>query len=185
MKGLVLFRSHYGNTKQVADSVARQITSLGHEAIVQDLRQKFPDLQGLDFVLIGAPTRMARVTGKALRVLKWLRKKGFREKPIAVFDTYGPVPTKPEEMEKSRKWLYPGAAGIMQKVAKDQGLNVYPETLRCEVQGLKGPLADHQLEKQPYLHSNSYRRSVRSLKRERRLGHYGKRGPHKRAFCVP
>jgi hypothetical protein len=148
MKGLVLFRSHYGNTKQVAESIAQQMTALGQEAIVQDLRQKLPDLQGLDFVMIGAPTRFARVTGKALRVLKQLRKKGFTEKPVAIFDTYGPVPTDPKELEKGRKWLYPGAAGIMQKVAKEQGLNVYPETLRCEVQGgLKGPLADHQLEK--------------------------------------
>jgi hypothetical protein len=33
-------------------------------------------------------------------------------------------------------------------VAKEQGLNVYPETLRCEVQaGMKGPLAEGQLEK--------------------------------------
>ncbi len=55
MKGLVLFRSHYGNTKQVADSIARQITALGHEAIVQDVRQKLPDLQDLDFVMIGSP----------------------------------------------------------------------------------------------------------------------------------
>lgn len=148
MKGLILFRSHYGNTKQVAESIAQQITELGHQAVVQDLHQKLPDLQGFDFIMIGSPTRFARADGKALGVLKQLRKKGFAEKPVAIFDTYGPVPTDPKELEKSRKWLYPGAAGIMQKVAKEQGLNVYPETLRCEVLGgLKGPLAEHQLEK--------------------------------------
>ena len=44
--------------------------------------------------------------------------------------------------------LYPQIPKNLKKVAKEQGLNVYPETLRCEVQGgLKGPLADHQLEK--------------------------------------
>jgi flavodoxin len=148
MKGIVLFRSHYGNTKQVADSIAQQIITLGHEAIVQDVRQKLPDLQGLDFVMIGSPTRFARADGKALKVLKELKKKGFVEKPVAVFDTYGPVPTDPKELEKSRKWLYPGAAGIMQRAAKEQGLNVYPEILRCEVLGgLKGPLAEQQLKK--------------------------------------
>lgn len=147
MKALVLFRSYYGNTKLVADAIAQQITSLGHEAVVQDLRQRLPDMEAFDFILIGAPTRMARVTGKALSVLKQLRKKGFTKKPVAIFDTCGPVPEKPEELEKGRKWMYPGAAGIMQKVAKDQGLNVYTETLRCEVQAFKGPLADNQLEK--------------------------------------
>ena len=147
MKALVLFRSYHGNTKQVAEVIARQINAQGHKSIVQDLRQKLPDLLSFDFMLIGAPTRMARVNRKAVSVLKQLRKKGFVEKPIAVFDTYGPIPTKPEEMEKSQKWLYPGAAGILQKVAKDQGLNVCLKTLRCEVKGLKGPLADNEQEK--------------------------------------
>jgi flavodoxin len=148
MKGLILYRSHYGNTKQVAESIAQQIAALGHEAIVQDVRQKLPDLQAFDFIMIGSPTRFARADGKALSILKQLRKKGFAEKPVAVFDTYGPIPTDPEELEKGKKWLYPGAAGIMQRVAKEHDLKVYPETLRGEVQGgLKGPLADHQLEK--------------------------------------
>jgi len=148
MKGLILFRSHYGNTKRVAEGIAEQITSMGHEAVVQDVRQKLPDLQGFDFVMVGSPTRFARADGKASGALKQLRKKGFTGKPVAVFDTYGPVPTDPKELEKSRKWLYPGAAGKMQKLAEEQGLNVYPETLRCEVQGnMKGPLAEHQLEK--------------------------------------
>jgi flavodoxin len=147
MKALVLFRSHYGNTKQVAEAIAGQISALGHESIVQDLRRKLPALEGFDFIFIGAPTRMAKVSRKALRVLKRLRKRGYTTKPIAIFDTYGPVPTKPEELEKGRKWLYPGAAGIMQSTAKTLGLNVYPNALRCEVKGMKGPLADRELDK--------------------------------------
>jgi len=97
--------------------------------------------------MIGSPTRFARADRKALSVLKQLRKIGFTKKPIAIFDTYGPVPAEPKELEKSGKWLYPGAAGKMLKAAQEQGLNVYPETLRCEVLGgMKGPLAEHQLE---------------------------------------
>ena len=148
MKGLVLFRSHYGNTKQVADSIAQQITAMGSQAVVQDLRQKLADLEGFDFFMVGSPTRFARADGKALKALKQLRKKGLTEKPVAVFDTFGPIPTDPGELEKNKKWLYPGAAGRMHKLAGEQGLNIYPETLRCEVLGgMKGPLADHQLEK--------------------------------------
>ena len=147
MKALVLFRSYHGNTKQIAEVIAKELGTQGIVTIVQDLRRKLPDLSNFDFVWIGSPTRMARVNRKALRVLKRIRKKGFTEKPVAIFDTYGPVPTKPEEMEKTKKWLYPGAAGILQKVAKAQGLNVYAKTLRCEVQGMKGPLADNELEK--------------------------------------
>jgi flavorubredoxin len=148
MKGLVLYRSHFGNTKLVAESISQQITALDHEAVVQDVRQKLPDLQDIDFIMVGSPTRIARPDGKALKMLKELKKKGFTEKPVVIFDTYGPEPKDPVELEKSKKWLYPGAAGIMHNVAEEQGLNVYKDTLRCEVQaGMKGPLAEHQLEK--------------------------------------
>jgi len=147
MKALILFRSHYGNTEQVAEAIARQFRSQGHEAVIQDLRRKLPDTNGFDIILIGAPTRMAKVGRKALRVLKRLRKAGFTDKPIAVFDTYGPEPKTPEEMEKGKKWLIPGAAGILQQTAKDLGLRVYEKTLRCEVQAMKGPLAADALDK--------------------------------------
>jgi hypothetical protein len=147
MKALILFRSYYGNTKRVAEAMAQQLETLGHESTVQDVRQKLPDLQGIDLLFIGAPTRMARVTRKALSVLKQLKKKGFSAKPIAIFDTYGPVPTDPGELAQTKRWIIPGAAGIMQKTAKDQGLNVYSEVLRCEVKAAKGPLADDAIEK--------------------------------------
>ena len=111
MKALVLYRSFHGNTKAVADAIAGELVSLGHEAVVQDLRRRLPDLGSFDCALVGAPTRMARVTGKALRVLKRIAKQGFGEKPVAIFDTYGPVPATPEELEKGRKWIIPGAAG--------------------------------------------------------------------------
>jgi hypothetical protein len=147
MKALVLFRSFYGNTQRVAETIAQQVRTLGHESEVQDVRQKLPDLHGIDLVFVGAPTRMARANRKALGVLKQLKKKGFADKPIAIFDTYGPVPTDPAELAKTERWITPGAAGIMQKVAKERGLNVFPETLRCEVKAMKGPLADNAIEK--------------------------------------
>jgi flavodoxin len=147
MKALILFRSHYSNTKQVADVLAKELAAAGIESVAADLRRKLPDLDEFDAILLGAPTRMARVTRRALSVLKRLSKKGWGKKPVAVFDTYGPEPATPEEMEKGRKWIIPGAAGLMHQRAKDLGLNTYEKTLRCEVQGMKGPLKDGQLEK--------------------------------------
>jgi flavodoxin len=147
MKVLVLYRSYYGNTKLVAEALAREIVALGHETVVQDIRQKLPDLSAFSCALVGAPTRMARVNGRALRVLKKLGKRGFADKPVAIFDIYGPVPTTEAEREKGRKWITPGAAGVMEKTAKEQGLRVFEKTLRCEVVGMKGPLAEHELEK--------------------------------------
>ena len=147
MKALILYRSHYGNTKQVAEILAKELGKQGIESAVLDIRQKPGKFEEYDVVLIGAPTRMGRVTHRALSVLKRLAKKGWGRKPVAVFDTMAIVPTNPEELEKSRKWLFPGAAGRMQERAKALGLNVYEKTLRAEVKDSKGPLTDGQAEK--------------------------------------
>lgn len=147
MKALILYRSFYGNTKQVAEAIAAELRATGHEAAVRDVRDRLPALGETDLVFIGAPTRMARPGRRALRAVKGLRRGGLgADKTVALFDTYGPLPTTPEELEKSRKWLYPGAAGVLQKAAQKLGLKVHPETLRCEVKEMKGPLADKALE---------------------------------------
>jgi len=147
MKALIIYRSHYGNTKQVAEEIARQIEASGHEATVHCVRRRVPRPAAFDLVLVGSPTRMARASWRMMRALRRLRWRKIGQKPLAVFDTYGPVPTDPEELKKSEKWLYPGAAGRLQARAKELGLNVYPDVLRCEVQGAKGPLKGGELEK--------------------------------------
>ncbi len=147
MRALILYRSYYGNTRQVAEEIERSLRGLGHQAAVQDLRSRLPELAGIDCVFVGAPTRMARVTGRARAALRTLKARGLGRKPLAVFDTYGPVPKTPEEMAKAERWLNPGAAGILAATASQLGLNVQARTLRCEVQGLKGPLAEGELGK--------------------------------------
>ena len=142
MKALVLYRSFYGNTKQVAETIAREIGRIGHKATAQDVREKLPDLSGYGLIVVGSPTRIKRANGGARRALKRLRRRGFGDGLVAVFDTFGPVSNDPEELEKGRQWLYPGAVGALAEVAKDQGLRLHTESLRCEVVGIKGPLAD-------------------------------------------
>jgi flavodoxin len=146
MKALILFRSYYGNTRQVAEEMAGKIRSMGHDADVRDVRARLPDLHDVDVVMAGAPTRMGRVAGSARKVMKKLKKKGFVKKLVAVFDTCGIIPKTPED-RKLMRFFEPGAAGILQKTAREQGLNLYPETLRCEVSGMRGPLTPDSLMK--------------------------------------
>jgi len=147
MKALVLYRSYHGNTKLVAEAIAKEIRALGHETVIQDLRRRLPDPSGYSCAIVGAPTRMARVTWRARRVLRKLGRRGFAGKPVAIFDTFGPVPTDPQGLEKARNWITPGAAGIMEKIAKESGLSVHEKALRCEVAGMNGPLKELELEK--------------------------------------
>ena len=142
MKALILYRSYYGNTRQAAEAMAEQVRSMGHEAEARDLRQRLPDLTATDAVIVGAPTRMGKVSGRARKTLSRLKKKSIGKGLVAVFDTCGILPKTPEEIEKFRQFFEPGAAGILMARARELGLNVYPETVRCEVAGMKGPLAE-------------------------------------------
>jgi hypothetical protein len=144
---LVMYRSFYGNTKRVAETIAARLEELGWHSEVRDVRQGVPDLAATNLVFIGAPTRMKRVGWRPLGVIREIARKGFKGKTLAIFDTCGVIPTTPEELAASAEWLIPGAAGIMHKAAVDRGLDVYAETLRCEVHGMKGPLAENALEK--------------------------------------
>lgn len=147
MKALILYRTFYGNTRQVAEEIGRRLEAAGHQAEACDLRQRIPKLSVFDLVLIGAPTRMGRAGWRAMFALRRLRRMGIGSKPLAVFDTYGPVPAEPEKLQESRKWLYPGAAGRLAARAGKLGLNVHAQVLRCEVKEAKGPLKDGEPEK--------------------------------------
>ena len=147
MKALVLYRSFYGNTKQVAEAIGERLRAKGMEAVVQDVRQKLPDPASIDLVFNGAPTRIKRANRRSVGILRKLKARGIGGKPIAIFDTCAVLPEDPEERKKSEPWVVPGAAGIMHRVATDLGLNVYRETLRCEVKELKGPLVDDALDR--------------------------------------
>jgi flavodoxin len=147
MNGLILYRSHYGNTKTVADALAADMMKLGHRAEVRDLRLSLPDLKDINWALIGTPTRMGRATWKARWALRRLRWKGFGNRPIGIFDTYGPVPDDPQKYKEDEKWFLPGAAGMLRARAQRLGLNVFPDTLRCRVRESKGPLKEGEPER--------------------------------------
>jgi flavodoxin len=142
VKALVLYRSFNGNTRQLAAAIGRRLGTLGYEAAIQDVRARLPDLGQVDIVLNGAPTRMARVNRRSVSILRKLKAKGLANKPVAIFDTCALFPNDPAEREKAKSWIEPGAAGIMQTAARELGLNVYKDTLRCPVRAIRGPLVD-------------------------------------------
>jgi len=142
MRALILYRSYHGTTKQAADAMAGRLRGLGHEVETRDLRGPLPDISPVDIFLVGAPTRFGRVTWRARAALRRLRRRGIGARPLAVFDTYGPLPKTPREQQESRKWFEPGAAGILRAAAQALGLHVHAEVLRLAVGGAYGPLAD-------------------------------------------
>jgi len=146
MKGVVVYSSVYGNTKQVAEAIAGQMRTDGLEVELIGVDDGAPGGVAGDFMFVGSPTRMGRPTKEAKRFLEGLDKEAWKNKPIVVFDTVGPLP---KDEEKRKKWLSrieDSAASRMQKMANERGLTTHPEVLHVAVTGFKGPLASDGLE---------------------------------------
>jgi len=146
MKGIVVFDSVYGNTKQVADAIAEQIRADGHTADTLNLGETESRKVEGDFMFVGSPTRMGRMTKNAKVFVEGLDAEYWKSRPIVAFDTVGPFP---EDAEKRKIWLgrvTKSAATRMQDNARERGLRVHPEALHIAVTGFKGPLASDALD---------------------------------------
>jgi flavodoxin len=147
MKGIVAFDSVFGNTKHVAEAIAEELKENGYEIEFIDLGRKVPWKVEADLVFIGSPTRDSRMTSRAKKFVRRLRKQHWASRPVIVFDTVIRLPENERQRERMAKWTVNGAAPRMKALAEKRGLKVYPEVLRAEVTGLKGPLAPGSLDR--------------------------------------
>jgi len=144
----VAYDTYYGNTKIVAEAILEQIKSDGHEGELRSVREDYPSPPQGDFLFVGSPNRMGRVTGRTKRFVKKLDLEAWRNKPVAVFTTVGLIPKEDatEKQKKSaEKWVL-GAAPRLRDMAKARGLNVVDKVLYVEVKDSKGPLIDTGVE---------------------------------------
>lgn len=146
MKGVIAVDSYFGNTLRIAEAFADQIRSEGHEVQLINLHEKVDIPARGDFMLIGSPTRIKRMTKKAKKFVKKLDISAWKGKPVAAFDTILALPTDPEEREKARKWTEDGAGPKLQRLIMGRGLDAYPVVLRYTVKDSEGPLVDGEIE---------------------------------------
>lgn len=148
MKGLVAYDSYFGNTKRVAEAIAEQIKADGHEAELRSVREKYSSPPQGDFLFVGSPVRIAKVTRRARKFVKKLDAEAWRNKPVAIFVTVlpsSPNETDPKKKAQAEKWvLMPGPK--FRDMARARGLNVVDKVLMAGVKDMKGPLADNAVE---------------------------------------
>jgi menaquinone-dependent protoporphyrinogen IX oxidase len=130
----------------VAEAIADEIRAQGHEVEVYNLGAKVPKLAEGDFVFVGSPTRMGRMTGRTKKFVKRLDRTHFATKTVVPFDTILTLPNDPEKRQKALRWTEHGAAIRIKELAEKRGLKVYEQVLRVNVSGLKGPLVPEALD---------------------------------------
>lgn len=148
MKGVIAFDSFFGNTRSVAEAMKEEIERAGHQVVLLNLRESREVPSEGDFLMVGSPTRFAKMTRGSKRLVKKLDVESWGAKPVAVFDTFAPYQgDDPEKREKSMKWVDPGAAGLLASLAAKRGFRVRTPALRCIVKDMKGPLGEGELDR--------------------------------------
>jgi flavorubredoxin len=132
MNGMVVYDSVYGNTKTVAEVIAKTLASEGHTAEVVHVREAPERIPEAAFLFVGSPTRVGTMTRKTRKLLKAISEEAIRGKPLAAFDTEGEAVIKANGAS---------AAAKIHDLAKSKGAKVHTPVLKVGVSGIKGPLS--------------------------------------------
>ncbi len=147
MKGIIAFDSVNGNTKQVAEAMAEELRTAGLETELVFLKDGASSPTG-DVLFIGSPTRGGKMTKGTARFIESLDVEHWKNKPIFVFDTVGPL-SKDEAKRKSQLEMIgrggKNAAVKMSDLATQRGLRVRSPVMHFAVVGMWGPLAPDAL----------------------------------------
>lgn len=87
MNALVVYYSQYGNTQQVAETVAQVLEGVGAVRTLSADRLQAADLQKVDLVVMGTPTHKMNLPEGVQPVFEALPRHALRGVPIAAFDT--------------------------------------------------------------------------------------------------
>ena len=135
-KVLVVYESKYGNTRLVAETIAKAMGNPADFEMVTGEVGKVArnDMAGYDAILIGTPNHMGGPTREIRKFIDFLGKASLKNKNFAVFDTYiaKDCGKAVEKMEKRLKEKVAGARILL------PGLSVL-------VGGMKGPVSEKEL----------------------------------------
>ncbi len=87
MTALVVYHSQFGNTQQVAESIAQVLQGAGETRTLRAEQLTAGDLQDADLVVMGTPTHKMNLPQAVRPVFEQLPKRSLRGVPIAAFDT--------------------------------------------------------------------------------------------------
>jgi len=141
-KVIVIYDSKFGNTKLVAEIIAKGMSGVkGIDAVFKELTEVDPGkLIDYDAILMGSPNHYGGPTKRVKGFIERLGKLQLKGKPCAVFDTY---------LGKKSSYFFEKAVKKMEKIIKEKApeLKRIAPGLSIKVQGMKGPIADGELPK--------------------------------------
>ncbi len=138
MKGIVVYQSKFGSSRQVAEAIMQGLESGGLEVELVRVDDAGDLDPGIDLLVIGGPTRIGRAYGPVKRLAKRKLKDGWSGKPFATFSTGASIGTEKES---------PQAADVLQDLLKENGLEPLTPPLKAGVDDMHGPLREGEVER--------------------------------------
>jgi len=147
MKALVIYDSVFGNTEQIAQAIG---TAMGPQTETEVLKVpsvKPEHLTGLQFLIVGSPTRAFSPTPAIKTFLKSIPKGNLKGIKVAAFDTRISMSDVNSRILPPLVKIFGYAAKPIAERLKKKGgdLIVVPEGFFVE--GSEGPLKDGELER--------------------------------------
>ena len=147
MKGLVVYESFFGNTAKVAEEIGRTLAEHAEVRALPAGEVESSMLEGIDFLVVGSPTRAFRATDGVLRFLDGLPAGRLDHVKAAAFDTRVDVTLIKSPLVR----LFLGRTGHAAKpIAKRlgrRGAEMVAEPEGFFVTGTEGPLKEGEIER--------------------------------------
>jgi len=139
MKGIVIYDTSHGNTKEIAETIAGTLKESGIEVdtfYVKDVKKL--SAKDYDFLVLGSPTKFGTMSFTVRSFLGKVKSAEWMNKPFAAFDTENP-----ENIEKKQG----SAAEKIAEKLKEKQMNQLLPVLKAAVLGWKGPLQEGEIER--------------------------------------
>ena len=139
MKGLVVYDTSHGNTRQVAEAISDSMRESGVE-IDTFYVKKIGKLnaEAYDYLVVGSPTKFGTMSFTTKRFLGKIKSNKWSGKPFAAFDTENP-----ENIERNEG----SAAEKIAEQLKLKQMRLLQPVLKSVVIGWKGPMQEGEIER--------------------------------------
>lgn len=147
MRTLVVYDSVFGNTEKIAEAIGKSLGDQQEVAVLKVADMKLEQLQGIEYLFVGSPTRAFKPTKALVDFLIRITPDGLKGINVAAFDTrISATDVNSKVLSGFVKIFGYAAKSIADKLEKKGGkLIIQPEGFF--VKDSEGPLKDGELER--------------------------------------
>jgi flavodoxin I len=147
MKRLVIYDSFYGNTEKVAQAIGGALGAPDDVAVVKVAAATVQQLQGVQLLIVGSPTRAFRPSPAIARFLATIPANALAGVRVAVFDTRMAIDDKtPAILRVLSGWFGYADKSMARQLLRKGGQATVPSG-GFIVKASEGPLKDGELDR--------------------------------------